>query len=111
LIPENHKILKTIRQKGQKEKVEVLQTEAKITVAEARKTSKSKEQILKANLKKLKLIQEACSIDLDKEVTSQLIRRAVTKRPVEFKNKSKKNQKTAFSEEDFAKFEEEYFDE
>ncbi|KAF2904910.1 hypothetical protein ILUMI_01266 [Ignelater luminosus] len=110
LIPDNHKIKKKINRKGHKETVEVLKTEAKLTVAEARKHCKSKDEILKENLRKLKLIQEHSKVDLEEEVTHQLIERAITKRPV--KTKVKKGvQKTAFTEEDFAKFEAEYFDE
>nr|CAI5840984.1 unnamed protein product [Callosobruchus analis] len=42
----------------------------------------------------------------------QIVERAVTKRPIKKKTKKpKKNQKTVFTEEDFRKFEEEYFDE
>lgn len=41
----------------------------------------------------------------------QIIKRAVTKRPVKKVKKHKKDNKTAFTEEDFKKFEDEYFDE
>lgn len=41
----------------------------------------------------------------------QIIERAVTRKPIKkIKKKSKKDKKTAFTEEDFKKFEEEYFD-
>lgn len=42
----------------------------------------------------------------------QIIERAVTRKPVKKikKKKSKKDKKTAFTEEDFKKFEQEYFD-
>lgn len=83
----------------------------KISITELVKERKLKENILTENLKKLKKLQRICTIDLDKEVTRQLIERAVTKRPVKLRKKTKVSKKTAFTEEDFKKFEEEYFDE
>ncbi|KAJ3664404.1 hypothetical protein Zmor_008579 [Zophobas morio] len=110
LIPEKQKITKNIIRKGHKEKVGVLSISKKLTVTEARKLIKSKDEILKENLKKLKQIQGACTIELDKETTEKILERAVTKRPVKAKKKTKKAQKTAFTEEDFKNFEEEYLD-
>lgn len=83
----------------------------KLNIVEIRKKRKSQSEILNANLEKLKLIKEICTIEIEKEAVHKLIERAVTRRPIKSKPKSKKSQKTAFTEEDFKKFEEEYFDE
>jgi hypothetical protein len=108
LMPESQKITKNITRKGRKEKVGVLATSKKLTVLEAKKNFKSKDEILRENLKKVKEIRKACRIELDKETTEKIIERAVTRKPVKAKKKTKKAQKTAFTEEDFKKFEEEY---
>ncbi|EFA00824.1 hypothetical protein TcasGA2_TC003712 [Tribolium castaneum] len=108
LIPDELKITKNISRKGRKEKTGVLSTSKKLTVLEAKKTFKSKDEILKENLKKLKEIKNVCTIELDKETTEKIIQRAVTRRPVKEKKKRKKAQTTVFTEEDFKKFEEEY---
>lgn len=44
----------------------------KLTVADARKGTKPREQIRSEGLKKLELIQEACRINLDETVTEQV---------------------------------------
>lgn len=54
------------------QKVNLLQTEKKFTVSEAKKTQKSKDAILKANLERLKLIRAACKIDLEEEITQKV---------------------------------------
>nr|CAH7713266.1 unnamed protein product [Callosobruchus chinensis] len=112
IAPENHRLIKKIqRNNGKSIKIGLLSTNRKLTVAELKKQLKPKEQILKENLKKLELIKEASRVNLDKETVKKIVERAVTRRPIKGKSKkSKKNQKTAFTEEDFKKFEEEYFD-
>lgn len=126
-IPEQHKLIEKI-ERGEKgcnykaweapnltsllfsvETVNLLNKTKKITVSELRKSKESKEKVAKANLKKLRQLREICKIDLDKEITRQIFKRAVTKRPVPPKRKSKKSQKTVFTEEDFQRFEEDYF--
>lgn len=91
------------------ETVNLLNTTKKLTVTELRKNKQSKDKVAKDNLKKLRQLREICKIDLDKEITRQIFKRAVTKRPVHPKRKSKKSQKTVFTEEDFQRFEEDYF--
>lgn len=91
--------------------VNLLKTTRKLTVVELKKNIKPKEEVIKQNIKKLRLLHEACKIELDKEITRQIIERAVTRRPVKSRTKRKTSQKTAFTEEDFKKLEEEYFDE
>lgn len=52
------------------------------------------------------MLQNVCHLYL------QIIERAVTGRPSKkIENKRKKDKKTAFTEEDFEKFEKEFFDE
>ncbi|KAK4877293.1 hypothetical protein RN001_009799 [Aquatica leii] len=99
------------KSKKNKKQNEILPSQRKVTVTEIRKKSKTKDQRLRENLAKLKLIKKICTIDLDKNVTRKIIKRGVTKKPVHIKEKSKKPKKTAFTEEDFAKFEQEYFNE
>ncbi|VEN56600.1 unnamed protein product [Callosobruchus maculatus] len=112
IAPENHRLTKKIQSNnGKSIKIGLLSTNRKLTVAELRKQLKPKEEILRQNLRKLELIKEASKVNLDKETVQKIVERAVTKRPIKKKSKkSKKNQKTAFTEEDFKKFEEEYFD-
>ncbi|CAH0546417.1 unnamed protein product [Brassicogethes aeneus] len=109
LISDNQKLfIKRNHNKKKAEKVNLLSTSTKYTVVEAKKLHKSKEQRIKENLKKLKLIRKACTIELDRITTKQIIDRGITKRPVKARPKSKPVKKTAFTEEDFKKFEEEY---
>lgn len=44
----------------------------KLTVTEARRKFKSKEQILKENLKKLEIIQRTDKVNLEKEIVNQV---------------------------------------
>jgi hypothetical protein len=50
----------------------VLATSKKLTVLEAKKNFKSKDDILRENLKKVKEIRKACHIELDKETTEKV---------------------------------------
>lgn len=127
-VPEQHRLSTKVEKRGHKStfshchcyqysnqcisanKVYLLSKNSKPNITEV-KQYKSKQNILKDNLKKLKKIKRLCAIDLDKDVTKQLIERAVTRRPVRSIHKKKGVKKTAFTEEDFQKFEEEYFDE
>ncbi|KAF5276513.1 hypothetical protein FQA39_LY06582 [Lamprigera yunnana] len=102
------KLLKKNKKKAQKD---ILTSEKKITVTELRRKNKSKDQIQKENLEKLKLIQEICTVELPENITKKIIERGVTKKPIHIKEKPKKVVKTAFTEEDFEKFEREYFNE
>ncbi|KAJ8978134.1 hypothetical protein NQ317_014189 [Molorchus minor] len=99
LIPDNHKYVAKIKANSAS-KVNLLSTSTKLTITEARKKIKSKEDILKRKLTKIRTYKK-------------IIERGVTKRPVHIvgKSKKKKDKKTAFTEEDFRKFEEEYLNE
>ncbi|KAG5885203.1 hypothetical protein JTB14_012227 [Gonioctena quinquepunctata] len=111
--PDSQKLLaKTYKKSGKKgAKVNLLSKEKKLTVTEARKHHKSKEQILRENLRKLELIKAASRVQLDEKKLNQIIERAVTRRPLENPAVLEKEEGTVFTEEDFKKFEEEYFDE
>ncbi|XP_030754791.1 active regulator of SIRT1-like [Sitophilus oryzae] len=108
LFPEHHRIIGKSYKKGKKEKIG-LGFEKKLSVQEAKKQFKTKEQILKENLKKLEVIRENSKITLNKEQTKNIIERARTRRPIESRGKKSKQPKSAFTDEDFKKFEEEYF--
>lgn len=90
-------------------KTNLISTKRKLTITEARKESQLKQELLKENLQQLEQIKKLCTINLDKKVTNQIIERAVSKRPIRNKPKPKKEKATAFTEEDFKRFEEEYF--
>lgn len=56
------------------EKVNNLSHKNKITISELRKNFKTKDQILKENLKKIKLIEKASKVTLDKNTINQVSR-------------------------------------
>lgn len=51
----------------------MLSSKQKLTVLEAKKNHKSREQRLKENLEKIKLIQETCMIKLDEQIAEQVM--------------------------------------
>lgn len=53
-------------------KINILSVEKKLTVTEAKKLNKSKEEILKKNLEKLELIKKASNIDLDQDLVDKV---------------------------------------
>ncbi|KAB0797611.1 hypothetical protein PPYR_08604 [Photinus pyralis] len=109
----NDKSKKSIKKskKRKNDQTELFPTSKKISVSELRKNKRTKEQNLQENLEKLRLIREVCAIDLEENITNKIIERAVSRRPIKAKKVSKKAEKTAFTEEDFAKFEQEYLNE
>ncbi|KAF7273792.1 uncharacterized protein LOC143205862 [Rhynchophorus ferrugineus] len=108
LLPQHHKTIGKSYKKGKKEKVG-LAFKKKQTVQEAKKELKTKGQILKENLRKLELIKRNSIIILDKKHTQNIIERGRTKRPIERTEEKRKKSKTVFTDEDFEKFEKEYF--
>nr|XP_022909280.1 active regulator of SIRT1-like [Onthophagus taurus] len=112
-VPENKRIIKKVRtpRTNKTKKVDVLQSTKKLTIVEARKKIKSKGEILKSNLEKIAKIRNISTVNLDKEIIENIFTRGRTRRPVPPQSKPKKDEKTAFTEEDFKKFEEEYFGE
>jgi len=85
-----------------------LPVEKKYTVQDAKKNLKTKQQRIAENLRKLELIQKHSRVVLDDHSTNNIIERAVTRRPIKSQSKKSKDSKTAFTEEDFRRFEEEY---
>lgn len=65
-------ILVLFKKKFSEIKVNLLSAEKKLSVTEARKIHKSKEQILKENLKKLELIRNAGKVDLDEKLVKKV---------------------------------------
>ncbi|CAG9767930.1 unnamed protein product [Ceutorhynchus assimilis] len=108
LYPEKYKIIGKTYKKGKKAEKIGFPIEKKYTVQEAKTKLKSKKQILEENLRKLKLIQEHSKVTLNETTTKNIIERAVTRRPIKTEKNKQKSTKTAFTEEDFKKFEEEY---
>lgn len=90
-IPDNQKLFRRITKKGHAGnsyaeiylclvknllltgKVNALKTNKKLSVAELKKTWKSKEKRLKEKLDKISLIHELCMLDLGEDVTKQVI--------------------------------------
>ncbi|XP_050314097.1 active regulator of SIRT1-like [Anthonomus grandis grandis] len=85
-----------------------LSREKRYTIEEARRSVKSKDQILRDNLYKLELIKKHSKVHLDPKATAHIIQRAVSRRPISSEQDASRVEKTAFTEEDFKKFEEEY---
>lgn len=116
-IVEQNKDFKQIKKKSaslkvpSNHKVHNFQGKTKLTIGEARKQLvNSQTKILKSNLKKLKKIRQIEKVQLDDRLKEKILQRAVTKRPVKSQKKLKVDQKSAFTEEDFKKFEAEYFE-
>lgn len=91
-------------------KTQVPKGNKKLTIQEIRKNFLKKKQILKENLKRIKWMQKKGKVQLNKDTTETLIERAVTRKSIKNKPEEKKEEKTAFTEEDFKKFEKEYLD-
>lgn len=91
-------------------KNEIIKSDRKISVQEARQKLQQKKQILEHNLKLIKLSKKARKVNLNQEITEKIIERAVTRKPISNKPPEKKEEQTAFTEEDFKKFEAEYLD-
>ncbi|XP_014215705.1 active regulator of SIRT1 [Copidosoma floridanum] len=108
LIPTNHRILSKNKKKGSSY---VLKRTSKTTVYQVKQQLKSKIDPTEDNVQRLLLLG---SNKLDPETTDKIFSRAV-KKPYKSKTKEEKlkeeeENRTAFNEEDFKKFEEEYFD-
>ncbi|XP_074111579.1 uncharacterized protein LOC141535518 [Cotesia typhae] len=100
LIPANHRINKKIKKDSS-----VFTHNRKVTINEARKKLADKKDLTEENIEKLLHLS---SFSVNREVATKLIERAVSKRAVVEKEKIKEEEATAFTEEDFAKFEEEF---
>ncbi|KAH0549385.1 uncharacterized protein LOC123261597 [Cotesia glomerata] len=100
LIPANHRV-----NKKNKKDSSVFTHNRKVTINEARKKLADKKDLTEENIEKLLHLS---SFSVNTEVITKLIERAVSKRAVVEKEKPKEEEATAFTEEDFAKFEEEF---
>lgn len=92
------------------DKKQVITSDKKVSVIEAREKLKAKEKILQDNLARIKLLKKKCAVKLDKDIADKVIERALTRKPIIPKIEEKPEESTAFTEEDFKKFEEEYVD-
>lgn len=92
------------------DKKQVITSNRKVSVIEAREKLKAKEKILQDNLARIKLLKKKCAVKLDKDIADKVIERALTRKPITPKIEEKPEESTAFTEEDFKKFEEEYVD-
>ncbi|ERL89863.1 hypothetical protein D910_07222 [Dendroctonus ponderosae] len=89
--------------------------QARFTVEEARGASQPPKDVLQTNLRKLELIKKHSRVVLNeratKNVSSAIIERAVSRRPLSTPPVDPRDGATAFTEEDFQKFEAEYMQE
>ncbi|CAL7939544.1 unnamed protein product [Xylocopa violacea] len=104
LIPPKHRIL------SKKDKTDlgtILGRSSKVSVYETqRKLAKQKDPTNK-NVRKLLMLSNT---RIASQTANKLLDRAVKKRNIPKKNKPKESETTAFTEEDFKKFEKEYVD-
>lgn len=88
-------------------KINEIKQKQKITIKQAKnKISRGKEKISE-NLRKILMMDSA--VKMSDEATDTLLRRARTQRYVIPEQKPAEDSTTAFTEEDFLKFEKEYF--
>lgn len=105
LIPAKHRIISS------KEKTNINNIfgwSKKVNIYEAKKKLESKKDLTEENVQNLLLLS---SNHLDQHTVDKVLKRAVEKRYTKKLKKKKKQESTAFTEEDFKKFEEEYIDE
>ncbi|XP_076172270.1 active regulator of SIRT1 [Ptiloglossa arizonensis] len=104
LIPSKHRIL------SKNDKTDlgtILGRSSKVTVYETQKRLIVQEDPTDENVQKLLMLS---SNRIDQDTTNKLLNRAVKKKYIPKKEKHKKPESTAFTEEDFKKFEQEYID-
>ncbi|CAL1676506.1 unnamed protein product [Lasius platythorax] len=102
LIPTKHRII------SKHEKTDfgtVLTRSSKTTVYETQKRIAAQQDPTDENVQRLLLLS---SNRINPETTNKLLHRAVRKRYIQQKKKPKEPEETAFTEEDFKKFEQEY---
>ncbi|KAH1000301.1 hypothetical protein HUJ04_000219 [Dendroctonus ponderosae] len=85
--------------------------QARFTVEEARGASQPPKDVLQTNLRKLELIKKHSRVVLNERATKNIIERAVSRRPLSTPPVDPRDGATAFTEEDFQKFEAEYMQE
>lgn len=85
-----------------------LKSAKKVTVQEAIKLQKVREETFRENLERLREAKKANVVRLDEEITSTIIERAVPRWYMKQETVDTTKEGTLFTEEDFKKFEEEY---
>ncbi|KZC13481.1 PREDICTED: active regulator of SIRT1-like [Dufourea novaeangliae] len=104
LIPTKHRIL------SKNDKTDlgtVLGRSSKVTIYETKKRLAAQEDPTNENVQRLLMLS---SNHIDSNTTDKLLNRAVKKRYIPKKEKPKEPEVTAFTEEDFKMFEQEYVD-
>lgn len=91
-----------------KDKNNYIKSHKKFSVNEARRQLESQKEILKHNLQMLKNAKKNLKVTLNKETADQIVERATSRKFKSFKS-VEEEKGTVFTEEDFKKFEEEYF--
>ncbi|XP_076620747.1 uncharacterized protein LOC143341650 [Colletes latitarsis] len=104
LIPPKHRI---VSKKDKTDLGTILGRSSKVTVYETQKRLVAQKDPIDENVQKL-LKFSTNHINLD--TTNKLLNRAIKKKCIPRKEKPKEPETTAFTEEDFKKFEQEYMD-
>uniref|UniRef100_A0A1L8DAV4 Uncharacterized protein n=1 Tax=Nyssomyia neivai TaxID=330878 RepID=A0A1L8DAV4_9DIPT len=108
-IPESHKIIRVIKKKGKVYKQNQLQGSGKkLTIREVQKQLETSKERTERTVDKLLKLH---SSPLDDEDVSEISQRAKAGHYVLPPRQEVVESESAFTEEDFRKFEEEYFDE
>ncbi|XP_012261927.2 active regulator of SIRT1-like [Athalia rosae] len=102
MIPQNHRLL---NKQGKKEAKTAINCTAKTTIGKARQKLNQKSDQTEKNIKQLLLLS---SNRIDPETSDKLLNRALTRRYIPKNNEPEVPEETAFTEEDFKKFEKEY---
>ncbi|XP_011499012.1 PREDICTED: active regulator of SIRT1-like [Ceratosolen solmsi marchali] len=100
LIPTKHRLISKDNKKV------ILKRSSTLTVADAKKKLETKSNRMEENIRKLLRLSNC---KYDEEVMKKVIDRGVKKRYLTEEDKPVEEEKTVFTEEDFQKFEAEYF--
>ncbi|CAK9806750.1 Active regulator of SIRT1 [Anthophora plagiata] len=104
LIPAKHRIL---FKNAETDLGTILGRSSKVTVYETQKKLATQEDPTDKNVQRLLMLS---TNRIDQETSSKLLDRAIKKRYIPKAQKPKEPETTAFTEEDFKKFEQEYVD-
>ncbi|XP_055643624.1 uncharacterized protein LOC129779890 [Toxorhynchites rutilus septentrionalis] len=107
LIPQHHKMVRSVGKKGHKESKEVLRRPKNLSVIEARKRIQNRKDNTEDNIRKLLLLSSA---NISNETSAKLFKRAQTGRYVVKADdifEKEETEESVFNEEDFKNFEQE----